>query len=169
MATVHGLVTVSFEDGLGVPASVAVNFTLNDAATVADAVSGAVALAGFLNDVSDDAILGSTVQIFTGDTAAITSGAETNEGVNISMETSALTRDWAIWVPALKDALIVDDHINIATGAIFNLAAELVTPSGVLFWETPYQNTYTALESAAESFRKLRGLASKKTKSSNPV
>lgn len=169
MAIIHGLVSVSFVDALGVPASTSVNFVGDSTDTAADMITAATTIATLLNGISDDAITGVTLTLDTTVTHAITAGAETNEGVNIAMETSAPTRDWSLWVPAIKDALIVDGKINIASGAIFNFAGELVTPTGVLTWETPYLNAYTALESAAEAFRKLRGIASKKTKSSNAV
>lgn len=169
MAIIHGLVSVAFTDALGVPATTSVNFVGDSTDTAADMITAANQIATLLNGISDDAITSVSIVIGTGATHAITAGAETNEGVNIAMETSAPNRDWSLWVPALKDSLIVSGKINIASGAIFNLAAELVTPTGVLTWETPYLNAYTALESAAEAFRKLRGLTSKKTKSSNPV
>lgn len=169
MAIIHGLVSVAFIDALGVPATSSVNFVGDSTDTAADMITAATEIATLLNGISDDAITGVSLTINTGVTHAITSGAETPEGVNVAMETSAPTRDWTLWIPSLKDSLIVSGKINIASGAIFNLAAELVTPSGVLTWETPYLNSFTALESAAESFRKLRNLTSKKTKSSNPV
>jgi len=169
MANVHGLVSVSFIDAAGIPASTSVNFVADSATSIATAMTDAEALATLLNGISDDAITGIEIRITDTTTHAVTSGAETPEGVGITMETSAPNRDWALWVPALKDSLIVGGTVNIASGAIFNLAAELVTPSGALGWETPYLNGYSALESAAKSSRKLRNLARKKSKSSNPV
>lgn len=169
MANLHVRVSVNFEDALGVPASTSVNGLISDGSTLAQLVTDATTIASKLNGISDDAITGVDVTVLTAVTHAVTSGAESNEGVNIAMETSAPTRDWTLWVPAVKDSLIVDDKIKIDSGAIFDFAAELATPSGQTTWETPYLNAYTALESAAEAFRKLRGLTSKKTKASNAV
>jgi hypothetical protein len=169
VANVHGFVTVKFTDAAGIPASVAVNFVADSATTIGTAITDAETLATLLNGISDDAITGAEVRIFDEVSHAIVSGAETPEGVNITMETSAVNRDWAIWVPSLKDSLVVSGTINIASGAIFDFAAELVTPSGSLTWETPYENAYAALESAAKSSHKLRNLAGKKSKKSNPV
>lgn len=169
MANLHVRVTVNFEDALGVPASTSVNGLINDGSTLAQLVTDATTITTKLNAISDDAVTGVEITVLTAITHAVTAGAESNEGVNIAMETSAPTRDWTLWVPALKDSLISSGRIVIASGAIFDFAAELATPSGQTTWETPYLNAYTALESAAEAFRKLRGLTSKKTKAGNAV
>ncbi len=169
MANVHGFVTVSFIDAAGIPASVAVNFVADSATTIGTAMTDAEILAGLMYSIGDDAVTGISITVKDPTTHAIVSGAETPEGVVIAMETSAVGRDWSLWVPSLKDSLIVGGTVNIATGAIPAFAAELVTPSGSLTWETPYENGYVALESAAKSSRKLRNLARKKSKSENPV
>lgn len=168
MAVVHGIASVRFTDGAGIPAAVAVNFVTDDTTTLSGVATAAGILVNKEHAISDDAITGVEVTLLLDITETLTSGAETPEGVNIALETSAPSRDWTLWLPALKDSLVVGGKVNIASGAIFDFAAELVAPTGDLTWETPYLNAYTALESAAKSNHKFRDL-SKNSKSENPV
>ena len=170
MALVHGIVSVKFEDAAGVPASLPVNFVADGAtATLSELLTAAGTIVNKVHAISDDAITGCDITIITEITDTITAGARTILGVNVAMETSAPSRDWTLWVPSLKPALVVAGKVVIASGAIFDFAAELVSPTGSLTWETPYLNAFTALESAAKSERKLRGLDRKKSQSDNPV
>jgi len=169
MAVIHGFVSVRFTDASGIPASTSVNFVTDDTTNLSGIGTAAGTLVNKLHGISDDAITDVKVQLTYDITESITSGAETKEGVNIALETSAPTRDWTLWVPALKDSLVVAEKLVIASGAIFDLADELISPTGDLTWETPYLNAFTALESAEKSGHKLRRLDSKKSKSSNPV
>jgi len=145
-----------------------VNFVAEDTVTLADLSAASGTLVNKEHAISDDAITGVEVTLLFDITETLTSGAETPEGVNIALETSAPSRDWTLWIPSLKDSLVVGGKVNIASGAIFDFAAELVTPTGTLTWETPYLNAYTALESAAKSSHKSRKL-NKISKSENPV
>lgn len=156
MAVVHGLVSVRFQDGDAVPAAVPVNFVTDDTTTLSGIATAAGTLVNKLHAISDDAVIGVEVKLQYDITEAIVSGAETVEGVNVAMETSAPSRDWGIWVPSLKDSLVVAGKVNVLTGAIPALADELVAPTGDLTWETPYLNAFTALESAAKSGRGVR-------------
>jgi hypothetical protein len=168
VAVVHGIASVRFVDGAGIPAAVAVNFVTDDTTTLSGIASAAGTLVNKEHAISDDAITGVEVTLLLDITETLTSGAETPEGVNIAMETSAPSRDWTIWIPSLKDSLVVGGKVVIASGAIFDFAAELASPTGDLTWETPYLNAYTALESAAKSSHKSRKL-NKISKSENPV
>ena len=173
MANEHIMVSVRFTDALGVPASTSLNGRVDSAVTIGDLITAVDSIVADIHGISDDRILSSDITIVVPQTLAITTGAESNEGITVSMETSAPTRDWGLWIPAVKDSLFGSDgRAIIDSGAIKTFADELVAGSGtgpVVVWETPYLNGYTALESAARFSRKLRGLTSKKSKSQAPV
>lgn len=166
MALAHMVLSVSYEDENGVPASTPFYGVFDTATTVATLLTN---VAGFLADVANitlDKITGGVIGIETPAIGTADAGSISQKGVNISMET-ATTRDWGFWIPALDPALIVAGKVKIDSGAIFDLAASLVAGTGAITWETAYRNGFSALESAEETFRKLRGAPS--TKSVNPV
>jgi len=173
MSNLHIQVSVRFIDGLGVPASTSLNGRVDSAVTLGDLQTAVDSLVADIHGISDDRILSSDITLLVPQTLALTAGAESNEGITVSMETSSPTRDWGLWIPAVKDSMFgTDGRAIIDSGAIKTFADELVAGSGsgpIVVWETPYLNGYTALESAARFSRKLRGLTSKKSKSQAAV
>jgi len=164
------MVSVRFLDALRVPASTSLQGRVDDGTTIAALITAANSQVANLHGISDDALISADVTITNEQTLAIVGTPKSVDGLTITMETSALTRDWGIWIPAVKAAMFGSDGKFLLTGtAAISFADELVAGSGPIVWETPYGNAYTALESGGRFQRKLRGLTSKKSSSGVPV
>lgn len=163
MGNAHIIVSVSYEDDLGVPASTPLYGLLDDGTTIATMLTDVGAIIADIKAVSTAKIVGVSVGVEATVSDTLGDDPECERGLNLSFETDT-TRDWGIWFASLDPALVVDGKVVTASGAVKTLSDALVAGSGTITWESAYRNGLTALETAAESFRKLRRNAEKLTK-----
>lgn len=165
MANEHIVLSVSYVDIVGAPASTPFYGLVDSATTLGALMADVATFVALIDGVTQDKITGVSVGVEGPGAGTAAAGSTSQKGVNISMETDT-TRDWPFWIPALDPSLIVAGKVNIASGAVKALGDALVAGTGSIVWESAYRNGFTQLESAAEAFRKLRGAPS--TKSVNP-
>jgi len=166
VANVKTTLSIKFKDALGVPSTVFLYGEVPDTKTIAELATswgaGITAVAGVTNagfvDAQAEVAVGSLVPI----TPAGTS--ESERGLLLNYEQADSIYKSPLWVPSVNPALIVGGKVNVSDAAIIALNAFLLSGSGGLFPTSKYLNVLTGLADAAESFRKLRRLADKRTK-----
>lgn len=163
MALAHIVVGVSFQDDIPVSASSTYYGVLEDTTTLAAMLTDINSLITKIKAVSTAKILGFSAGVIGDVTDSLGTAPECERGVLFSFDTGT-TVDWQSWIPSLDRTLVVGGKVNAAAGAIGDYAGELVAGSGAITWETQQRAGLTNWEDVAESFRKLRRQALKKTK-----
>ncbi len=166
MANINFVISTSFKDIIGVPASLPLYGVVADTVTVAQVITDLNTLRDQLHAISDDGIVNLSLGLLDNVSSVLTPGADSvsEQGLNLSFDQSGSNYAYGVWIPSLKDALIVDGHVDMGDAAITDFQASMVTGLTYLDFTSPYGNTLVGLINGAESFRKLRRRADKLTK-----
>jgi hypothetical protein len=167
MGLVQGLLSIKYTDPIHVPASTPAYIQVDDTNTVADIMTKAQADLLLWKALTDDGIVGFSLDLQADVSAVSTPAADANSEQGLLTNFNQVNSQYAspYWIAGLKDTLIVNGHIDLAAGAIVNWVGMMTTLGGVYEYVSKYHNHLTALRDAAEAFRKLRRRAEKVTKS----
>lgn len=166
MANISTNLSIKFKDALGVPASVFLYGEVPDTTTLSELNTawgaGVTAVAGVTNAGFVEAF----GEIKIGSLAPITPAgtSESERGLLANYRQASSPYMSPLWIPSINPALVVGGKVDVSAAEIIALTAFLLSGSGGLFPTSKYGNVLTGLADVAESFRKLRRLADKKTK-----
>lgn len=166
MAVRKAIVSFSFVDKIGVPASSNFYADVDDTKTVAQVITDAGLLAVDMQDISNASLIEYRVELINvvvGPPAAADT-SESERGLLINFRQTGSAYKYGLWVPSVDPALIVDGHVVVTTGAIAALASLIEAPMTALTIVSKYFLTLPSIADAAEAFRKLRRRAEKITK-----
>jgi hypothetical protein len=167
MANVSVRMSFSFEDLIGVPASLILFGTAVDTVTAAQLKTDLISMENALHAISDDGIVSSEIAIlFDPGTDKIPgSDSVSEQGLNLNFNQTVVSYAYGVWIPSVKDALIVDGKVDLTASEITDFTTIMADGLAHVSMLSNYQNDVETLRNAAESFRKLRRRASKVTRS----
>jgi len=166
MPNVSVRMSFSFQDVIGVPASLILFGTAVDTVTAAQLKSDLIDMVGILHAISLDGIVASDVAIVYDPGLIKIPGvdSESERGVNINFAQTNVIYSYGVWIPGLDPALVVDGKVDVANSAFTDFATAMGSGLTHISMLSDYQNDVETMRNAAETFRKLRRRASKVTR-----
>jgi hypothetical protein len=166
MALVLAYLTIGFVDSEGVPASTNIPIQVDETVVLNTLLVEADLIATAAIALSEDAVTELKFTVVMNNPGPLTPGADSDsqEGLLLNYRVNGSKYPQEIWIPALIDALTVNGKIDLGNAALVHLTSELTTQVDVQ-GTNKFQFVITTLRDAAESFRKLKRLATKKSRS----
>lgn len=166
MATQYGYITIGFIDSTGVKASTNIPFKADDTATLATILAAGQAIVAAAAALSEDGVteVRFTVRGSTTGLTTVTPDSDSNEGLLLNMNQQNNPAPQEYTIPAMIDALLVNDKID-TTNALLLAFTAILAAANPLTAVSEARNIITTPRDAAEAFRKLKRQATKKTRS----
>lgn len=165
MSNAFGYISVGFIDSEGVPASTHLPVLSDNTKTLAAIAADVGTIATALAALSEDGLTEVKYTLVVDSTRTTpTADSDSQEGLLINYNVQNTKYPQEVWVPALIDALTVNGKIDLSNAALLaftNAYTALTTTFGC----NGSSLIITTLRDAAEAFRKLRRLATKKSRS----
>lgn len=166
MASVFGWLEVGFIDSEQVPASTRVFVLYDDTVTLATLMTQAAAITAAIIGLSEDAVTGVKVVQIPANPGPLTplADSDSNEGLLQNWRVTGSRYPQEIWIPAHIDSLIVNGVVDLTNTQLLNFEAAYTSQTNISP-ANEFKILLTTLRDAAESFRKLKRLATKKSRS----
>lgn len=167
MATRFGHVSLQLLDKLGVTVSTPIYIDIDDTKTVAALLGDAQALAGAVDAVTDSQITEVRVSIVgplpgAGKSSPASTAENERTGLFNFSQTGSPYK-YAVAIPAIKEAAIVNGKIDLSNTDVANLITVLTTAGTVITAVSTAIKTLVALIDALISFRKHRKAESRRS------
>jgi hypothetical protein len=166
MSQIPARLSFSWIDHIGVPGSTELFATVDSTGTVATMITD---FQGFIDDIvalSDDGLVQASIALLADVSGLGTPAAdsESEQGLLLNFSQTGSRYKFGVWVPGLKDTLVVDGKIVVSGGAVAAFDSLMSAGSGIITSVSKYLLPIAGMVDAAQSFRKLRRRSAKVTK-----